>query len=137
MATAILHPDITENNLFSFSDQDDVWHSDKLIKANSAIEIFDQQLPVLYGGRTRLVNADLEHVGYSPLFKRLPSFKNVCYLLYIFPVCARSNNLWLLGVQFSVSLELSIIGEIIVTILVTCLLSRFVLKHLLNESYVQ
>ena len=63
MATAILHPDTTENDLFSFRDQNDVWHSDKLIKAKSAIEIFDQQLPVLYGGRTRLVNADLEHIG--------------------------------------------------------------------------
>ena len=76
LATAILHVDTTENDLFAFCDQDDVWHSDKLIKADSAIEIFDQQLPILYGGRTRLVNADLEHVGYSPLFKRLPSFKN-------------------------------------------------------------
>ena len=76
LATAILHPDTAENDLFAFSDQDDVWHSDKLIKANSAIKIFDQHLPVLYGGRTRLVNADLEHIGYSPLFKRLPSFKN-------------------------------------------------------------
>ena len=76
LATAILHPDTTENDLFSFSDQGDVWYSDKLIKANCAIEIFDQQLPVLYGGRTRLVNSDLVHIGYSPLFKRLPSFKN-------------------------------------------------------------
>lgn len=76
LAIAILHQDTTENDLFSFSDEDDVWHSDKLIKACMAIEIFDQQLPILYGGRTRLVNADLEHIGYSPLFKRLPSFKN-------------------------------------------------------------
>jgi glycosyltransferase involved in cell wall biosynthesis len=76
LATAISHPNTTENDLFSFSDQDDVWHSDKLINANSAIDIFDQQLPVLYGGRTRLVNSDLAHIGYSPLFKRLPSFKN-------------------------------------------------------------
>ena len=76
LVTAILHPDTTENDLFSFSDQGDVWYSDKLIKANCAVEIFDQQLPVLYGGRTRLVNSDLVHIGYSPLFKRLPSFKN-------------------------------------------------------------
>ena len=76
LATAILHPDTTENDLFSFSDQDDVWYSDKLINANNAVKIFDQQLPVLYGGRTRLVNADLEPIGYSPLFKRLPSFNN-------------------------------------------------------------
>ena len=76
LATALLHPATTHNDLFAFSDQDDVWCRDKLIKAHSAIEIFDQQSPVLYGGRTRLVNADLEHIGYSPLFKRLPSFKN-------------------------------------------------------------
>ena len=76
LATAVLHPATTDNDLFAFCDQDDVWYSDKLIKASSAIEIFDQQLPVLYGGRTRLVNSDLKHIGYSPLFKRLPSFKN-------------------------------------------------------------
>ena len=92
LGTAILHQDTTENDLFSFSDQDDVWHSDKLIKANSAIEIFDQQLPVLYCGRTRLVNSDLEHIVYSPIFKRLPSFKNACFLSIYYPVCVRSNN---------------------------------------------
>jgi glycosyltransferase involved in cell wall biosynthesis len=76
LATAISHSNVTDEDLFSFCDQDDVWYNDKLIKANSAIEIFDQQLPVLYGGRTRLVSFDLKHIGYSPLFKRLPSFKN-------------------------------------------------------------
>jgi glycosyltransferase involved in cell wall biosynthesis len=76
LATAISHPNTNENDLFSFSDQDDVWYRDKLINAKRAINIFDKQLPVLYGGRTHLVNSDLEHIGCSPLFKRLPSFKN-------------------------------------------------------------
>jgi glycosyltransferase involved in cell wall biosynthesis len=76
LSTALTHANCNKSDLFSFCDQDDIWCSDKLIKANSAIDIFDQQLPVLYGGRTRLVNSDLEHIGHSPLFKRLPSFKN-------------------------------------------------------------
>lgn len=58
-------------------------------------------------------------------------------MVYIVQYALGATILWLLGGQFGVSLELAMIGVIIVTIPVTFLVSHFVLKHLLNESYVQ
>ena len=43
---------------YSLSDQDDVWDSDKLIKAIDALEKYD--CPALYCSNTRLVSAELE-----------------------------------------------------------------------------
>ena len=85
-----------------------------------------------YGVKINEVAALKRSIGVGKLasFLQFP-------IIYIIQYALGATMLWLLGVQFSVSLELAIIGEIIVTILVTCLLSRFVLKHLLNESYVQ
>jgi hypothetical protein len=33
-------------------------------------------VPALYGSRTLLVDARNQHIGYSPLFERVPSFRN-------------------------------------------------------------
>jgi glycosyltransferase involved in cell wall biosynthesis len=73
---SVTHSLTNENDLFAFSDQDDIWFSDKLIKAAQAFEIFSDNMPILYGGRTKLVNTKLRETGYSPLFKKTPSFKN-------------------------------------------------------------
>ena len=58
----------------AFSDQDDVWDSDKLSTAILALE--GEAGPALYGGRTRLVDARLQPLGLSPLFSRPPHFRN-------------------------------------------------------------
>ena len=66
-----------EADYFAFSDQDDVWEPAKIEKAISALE--QQQAkdtPLLYCGRTNLVDEYLKPFGYSPLFKRPPSFGN-------------------------------------------------------------
>lgn len=61
---------------FAFSDQDDVWDEDKLARALSMITGVSEEKPVLYCGRTRLINEAGQEIGFSPLFKRPPSFGN-------------------------------------------------------------
>lgn len=50
---------------FSFSDQDDIWLSDKLISAINQIENRELQLnkPIVYCSNTKLVNNDLQEIG--------------------------------------------------------------------------
>lgn len=60
----------------AFSDQDDVWDSDKLAAAISYIDESKPELPTLYGGRTRLIGTNGVILGMSPLFRRKPCFNN-------------------------------------------------------------
>lgn len=66
----------TESDYYAFSDQDDVWESNKLARALACLEVFPKDTPVLYCGRTELVDENLKSMGYSPLFKKRPSFLN-------------------------------------------------------------
>ena len=62
---------------FAFSDQDDVWHEDKLERAIAALENTPSEQPALYCARTEIVDATCEHtLGYSPIFNKPPSFAN-------------------------------------------------------------
>jgi glycosyltransferase involved in cell wall biosynthesis len=65
-----------EADYFSFCDQDDVWHPDKLARALKWHETVSAAVPNLYGGRTRLVDSASGVIGYSPLFSRKPTFSN-------------------------------------------------------------
>lgn len=60
---------------YAFCDQDDVWHQDKLDRSVQALIPFETS-PALYCGRTRLVDANGRHIGFSPRFRRRPSFQN-------------------------------------------------------------
>ncbi|KTC05569.1 glycosyltransferase family 2 protein [Pseudomonas syringae] len=71
----VQRPEI-EADYFAFSDQDDVWFSDKLERSVNRLEHLDSNKPALYCSRTRLVDADLKVIGVSPLFSKPPSFKN-------------------------------------------------------------
>ncbi|KPC28505.1 Glycosyl transferase [Pseudomonas syringae pv. cilantro] len=71
----VQRPEI-EADYFAFSDQDDVWFSDKLERSVNRLEHLDSSKPALYCSRTRLVDADLKVIGVSPLFSKPPSFKN-------------------------------------------------------------
>lgn len=66
-------PGVTDGYV-AFSDQDDVWDSNKLSVALAAIGA--EAGPALYGARTRLVDTDNRPIGYSPLFSRQPGFRN-------------------------------------------------------------
>ncbi|MCC8166528.1 MAG: glycosyltransferase family 2 protein [Planctomycetes bacterium] len=61
---------------FAWSDQDDVWLPDKLSRAVSALQRRDRDIPLVYSGRTELIDADDRHIGFSPVFHKKPGFAN-------------------------------------------------------------
>jgi len=66
-----------EFEYFAFSDQDDVWHKNKLKKAIAELSKFPNDMPALYCARTEVTDAACKYTfGYSPLFNKPPSFAN-------------------------------------------------------------
>lgn len=63
-------------DFYAFSDQDDIWHSDKLERGLGNLSRADLSRPALYCSRTRLVDNKGQSIGYSPLFAKRPSFAN-------------------------------------------------------------
>jgi glycosyltransferase involved in cell wall biosynthesis len=61
---------------YAFSDQDDVWNSEKLRVAVDWISTVPSTVPALYCSRTELTDADGVPTGMSPLFSKPPGFKN-------------------------------------------------------------
>ena len=61
---------------YAYSDQDDIWESNKLQTAIAWLDTIPTETPALYCGRTRLVNAENHVLGFSPLFKKKPCFLN-------------------------------------------------------------
>ncbi|MYL85154.1 glycosyltransferase [Desulfovibrio aerotolerans] len=61
---------------YAYSDQDDVWEVDKLARAVKWLESVPQHIPALYCTRTRLVDRNNNHIGFSPLFSKPLSFSN-------------------------------------------------------------
>ena len=61
---------------YAWSDQDDIWHPDKLERALQCLQGIAVSTPALYCGRTQLVNSDNQSIGLSPLFSKKPSFAN-------------------------------------------------------------
>lgn len=67
------HPDLPPGPV-ALSDQDDVWHPDKLARAIAAIAPHGG--PVLYGARYLFCDAVLNVTGHAPVARRGPSFAN-------------------------------------------------------------
>jgi glycosyltransferase involved in cell wall biosynthesis len=65
-----------EAEFFAFSDQDDIWHADKLARALARLATAPSGAPALYCGRTELMTEDGRRYGLSPRFRRPPSFGN-------------------------------------------------------------
>lgn len=61
---------------FAFCDQDDLWEPEKLERGLTWADSHPAGLPLLYCSRTRLIDATGQGIGYSPLFRRAPSFAN-------------------------------------------------------------
>ncbi|HEY2535248.1 MAG TPA: glycosyltransferase family 2 protein [Xanthobacteraceae bacterium] len=61
---------------FAYSDQDDVWESDKLSRALAWLATIPAYVPAMYCARTKLVDEEGRDCGYSPLFRRKPHFRN-------------------------------------------------------------
>ena len=71
----VQRPEVT-GEYFAFSDQDDVWFSEKLARSLSCLTPAGETKPALYCSRTRIVGADKRVIGESPLFAKPPSFQN-------------------------------------------------------------
>lgn len=65
-----------EADFYAYSDQDDIWDSDKLARGVSWLQTVPDEVPGLYCSRTRLVDVNNNEIGISPLFSRPPSFAN-------------------------------------------------------------
>ena len=64
-------------DLYTFSDQDDIWMPDKLERAVTYFDKSNQsQLPRAYGARTQIVDDSLKPLGLSPKFTFPSSFRN-------------------------------------------------------------
>lgn len=63
-------------DFFAFSDQDDIWHKDKIRRALNWLITIPNDVPGLYCGRTELMSFDGKSRGFSPLFARPPTFRN-------------------------------------------------------------
>jgi hypothetical protein len=64
-------------DLYAFSDQDDIWLSDKLERPVSYFDKSNEsQLPQAYGTRTQIVDDVLKPLGFSSEFKLPRSFRN-------------------------------------------------------------
>lgn len=61
---------------FAFSDQDDVWQAQKLEKALQFLASVSDKQPAAYCSRTLLIDSAGDEIGYSPAFRRPPSFRN-------------------------------------------------------------
>src|SRR6185295_14022489 len=60
----------------AFCDQDDVWHPDKLARACAALDRHPATVPVLYCGRTRIVDEHLRMIALSRMPRRAPCLEN-------------------------------------------------------------
>lgn len=65
-----------EADCYAYSDQDDIWEANKLERAVKWLTSIPADIPALYCSRTRLVDANDNEIGLSPLFSRPPSFAN-------------------------------------------------------------
>lgn len=63
-------------DFYAYSDQDDIWESNKISRAVEWLSKVPDHVPALYCSRTRLVDADNNEIGLSPLFTKRPSFSN-------------------------------------------------------------
>ena len=69
------NPDI-QADFFAFADQDDIWQPKKLSQALTQLQAIPASTPALYCARTQLIDEANNKTGYSPLYKRRPSFNN-------------------------------------------------------------
>lgn len=61
---------------FAYADQDDIWKPEKLQRAVHCLSNIPIETPSLYCSRTELIHAHGQHMGFSPVFKKPPHFKN-------------------------------------------------------------
>ncbi|WP_313552471.1 glycosyltransferase family 2 protein [Pseudomonas sp.] len=65
-----------EADYYAFSDQDDIWHENKIEIAIEHLKSFVNKAPSIYCSRTHLIDTSGNSLGYSSLFRKTPSFSN-------------------------------------------------------------
>lgn len=65
-----------DDGYYSFSDQDDIWHNDKIERAVNWLASQPSSKPALYCSRTHIVNENGGDLGFSYPFTVEPSFTN-------------------------------------------------------------
>ena len=66
----------TSADFYAYSDQDDIWLPEKLTRAAACLKKVASGRPALYCTRTELIDANGNHLGFSKLWPRPPSFQN-------------------------------------------------------------
>ncbi len=74
LSMTCVHP--AHADFYAWSDQDDIWHAEKLEAALNELVLLPKHMPVLYCSRTELVLESGQPAGHSPLFSREPNFIN-------------------------------------------------------------
>jgi glycosyltransferase involved in cell wall biosynthesis len=64
------------SDYFAYADQDDIWEPDKLSRAITWLDTMPPAHPAMYCSRSQLIDDDDRPCGFSPLFRRKPSFRN-------------------------------------------------------------
>lgn len=64
------------SHFYAWADQDDIWRNNKLEAALSVLQRYPSDTPLLYSARTELIDGAGSSIGFSPAFKRAPSFAN-------------------------------------------------------------
>jgi glycosyltransferase involved in cell wall biosynthesis len=99
---SLLEHTITDAPYFAFSDQDDIWHADKLARAVAWLEGVSAETPALYGARTLYVNEENKQVGMSAIPKKPLTFANALVQCYAgATMCPRmiGGRIWLSAVS--------------------------------------
>lgn len=73
---SLVNNQLIDADYFAFCDQDDIWFDNKLDVSLARLKARGQQHPALFCSRTRLVDAERQILGYSPLFDKEPAFLN-------------------------------------------------------------
>jgi glycosyltransferase involved in cell wall biosynthesis len=73
---SIVQLDDIDGDYFAYSDQDDIWSSEKLTKAIEWLATVPKGRPALYFTRTALIGRYGKLRGFSPLYKRASNFQN-------------------------------------------------------------
>lgn len=71
----ICRPEI-QADYYALSDQDDIWHADKLARAVQWLASVPSNVPALYCTRTELIDEHGALIGTSRWFSRKPAFAN-------------------------------------------------------------
>lgn len=73
---SLINNQAVSGEFYALSDQDDVWFPEKIEKSVNWLKNISPEIPALFCTRTRLVDADKNRIGYSPLFQNKATFEN-------------------------------------------------------------